>query len=42
MLVSKEEPYPGRVLVSYWSDYDNKLRRYFSFAHFGYYQNLVI
>ena len=24
MLGSKEEPYPGRVLISFWSDYDNK------------------
>ena len=24
MLGSKEEPYPGRVLTSFWCDYDNK------------------
>ena len=24
MLGSKEEPYPGRVLISFWCDYDNK------------------
>ena len=23
MLGSKEEPYPGRVLISFWCDYDN-------------------
>ena len=46
MLGSKEEPYPGRVLISFWCDYDNKnlyffkfydFSRYFSFANFGYY-----
>ena len=24
MIGSKEEPYPGRVLISFWCDYDNK------------------
>ena len=24
MLGSKEEPYPGRVLISFWCDYDIK------------------
>ena len=24
MLGSKEEPYPGRVRISFWCDYDNK------------------
>ena len=24
MLGSMEEPYPGRVLISFWCDYDNK------------------
>ena len=50
MLGSKEEPYPGLVLISFWCYYDNKnlyfftfydFSSYFSFAHFGYYQNLV-
>ena len=24
MLGSKKEPYPGRVLINFWCDYDNK------------------
>ena len=24
MVCSKEEPYPGRVLISFWCDYDKK------------------
>ena len=24
MIGSKEEPYPGRVLISFWCDYDNQ------------------
>ena len=24
LLGLKEEPYPGRVLISFWCDYDNK------------------
>ena len=49
MLGSKEEPYPGHVLIICWCEYDNK-KLYFLCsrilagisAHFGYYQNLVI
>ena len=32
MLGSKEEPYPDRVQISFWCDYDNK-NLYF-FLHF--------
>ena len=47
----KEGPYSAHVLISFWCDSDNKnydfftfqnFRGYFSFVHFGYYQNLVI
>ena len=42
----KERPYPGRVLISFWCDSDNKnfdfftfynFSGYLSFAHFGFY-----
>ena len=51
MLGPKKESYTGRVLISFWCDYDNKnlyfftfldFSSYFSLAHSGYYQNLVI
>ena len=43
-------PRPGRVLISFWCDSDNKnliftfynVSGYFSFALFGHHQNLVI
>ena len=31
MLGSKEEPYPGRVLISFWCDYYNKNLYYLRF-----------
>ena len=46
-----ERPYPGRVLISFWCDSGNKnfiifmlqyFSGYFSFALFGYHQNLVM
>ena len=51
MFGSNERPYPGRVLISLWCDFDNKnydffafknFSGYFRFAYFGYYQNFVI
>ena len=47
----KERSYPAHVLISFWCDSDNKnfdffkfqnFCGYFSFAHFGYHQNLLI
>ena len=34
MLGSEEEPYPGRMLVSFWCDYDNKNLHFFYFLGF--------
>ena len=35
MLGSKEEPHPGRVLISVWCDYDNKNLYFFMFQDFS-------
>ena len=54
MFGSKNRPYPGRELKSFWCDSDNKnfftilyfsgnfCFAHFCFAHFGHRQNLVI
>ena len=47
----KERPYSTHVVISFWCDSDNKnydffkfqyFNGYFSFVHFGYYQNWLI
>ena len=51
MLGSNEEPYPGRVLISFWCDYDNRNLYFLRFRIstdisvlfiWANYQNLVI
>ena len=34
LLDSKEEPYPGRVLISFWCDHDNKTLFFFTSQDF--------